>query len=57
MGNMFAEVVEGLRIALKIFVILKSFNTTNSKKTYHIQRIHSFALIPGNIPIGRCWAG
>ena len=33
MGNMFAAVVEGLRIALKIFVILKSFNTTNSKKT------------------------
>jgi hypothetical protein len=33
MGDMFAAVVEGSQTALKIFVILKSFNTTNSKKT------------------------
>jgi hypothetical protein len=33
MGNMFVAVVEGLHTALRIFVILKTFNTTNSKKT------------------------
>jgi hypothetical protein len=30
---MFVAVVEGLHTALRIFVILKIFNTTNSKKT------------------------
>jgi hypothetical protein len=30
MGNMFVVVVEGLHTALRIFVILKTFNTTNS---------------------------
>jgi len=32
MGDMFAAVVVGSQTALKIFVILKSFNPTNSKK-------------------------